>query len=221
MKSGNKTLFKAVLFLVATIFITVCAANAATNSKNAKKPVTTGSHQWTTENLAVVNYRNGDPIPEVRDPEQWSKLTSGAWCYYENRTENGVTWGKLYNWYAVNDPRGLAPEGWHVASDAEWALLVKALGGEKAAGAKLKAKILWKSPNVGADNSSRFTAIPAGYRSSNGNFSLLGTNSSFWTATEDNSYAAWSRDMYNSYSAVYRTSSSKTQGFSVRCVKDY
>jgi uncharacterized protein (TIGR02145 family) len=221
MKRGNKTPFRAVFFLFAIIFITVCTANAATNSKNSKKPVTTGGCQWSTENLAVVNYRNGDPIPEVRDPGQWSKLTSGAWCYYENRTENGIIWGKLYNWFAVNDPRGLAPEGWHVASDAEWTGLVKALGGEKAAGAKLKSRMLWKAPNVGADNSSRFTAIPAGYRSSNGTFSNAGTNSSFWTSTEDNGYSAWSREMYNSYSAVYRISSSKTQGFSVRCVKNY
>ncbi|NTU98250.1 MAG: hypothetical protein HGA62_10620 [Chlorobiaceae bacterium] len=219
MKSSNNTAFKTALFLFAALFTLFCSANAATNGKNSTSAAI-GGHQWATENLAVDHYRNGDPIPEVRDPSEWSRLTTGAWCYFENRSENGVTYGKLYNWYAVNDPRGLAPAGWHVASDDEWAGMVAALGGEKAAGAKLKSKVLWKAPLVGSDNSSRFTALPGGYRSSNGTFSLLGKNGSFWTSTENNGYSAWYRDLYNSYSAVYRISSSKAQGFSVRCVKN-
>ncbi|NTV98577.1 MAG: hypothetical protein HGA70_05390, partial [Chlorobiaceae bacterium] len=194
-------------------------ANAATKGKSSTPP-TFGGRQWTTENLAVDSYRNGDPIPQVQDPAEWSQLTTGAWCYYENRSDNGVTYGKLYNWYAVSDPRGLAPRGWHVATDAEWTEMVAALGGEKAAGAKLKSKVLWNTPLVGSSKSSGFTALPGGYRSSSGNFSQLGTNGSFWTSTENNGFSAWYRDMYKSYSAVYRISSSKGQGFSVRCVKD-
>lgn len=83
------------------------------------------------ENLAVSRYRNGDEIPQVQDAAEWNRLTTGAWCYYENNSANGVTYGKLYNWYAVNDPRGLAPEGWHVPSDNEWQMLVEKTGGEK------------------------------------------------------------------------------------------
>ncbi|TLU83154.1 MAG: hypothetical protein FDX30_08835 [Chlorobium sp.] len=232
MKRNHKTPLKAVIILLIAAVIPFLTVNAKTpkrqntskqnaSKQNGSKIVTIAGHEWMVENLAVDHYRNGDPIPMVEDPEQWVQLTTGAWCYYENRSENGVTYGKLYNWYAVNDPRGLAPEGWHVATDNEWNDIVAALGGEKAAGTRLKSTVLWKTSLVGSDNSSGFTAIPSGYRSSNGTFSLLGTNSSFWTATEENAYSAWYRDMYNSYSAVYRISTSKTQGFAVRCVKNY
>src|SRR4030095_15485991 len=84
---------------------------------------------WMVKNLDVTTYRNGDIIPEVTDPTVWAALTTGAWCYYENNSTNGTTYGKLYNWYAVNDPRGLAPTGWHVPTDAEWTTLSTCLGG--------------------------------------------------------------------------------------------
>ncbi len=220
MKSSNKTPKWPALFIIVCFMIIFCFANTTAKTRNTVKNNTTPENRWSRENLAVDHYRNGDPIPEVEDPGAWSSLATGAWCYYENRNENGVTYGKLYNWYAVNDPRGIAPAGWHVASDTEWSELVTALGGEKAAGAKLKSKVLWKAQAAGADNSSGFSALPGGYRSSNGTFSQLGTNGSFWTSTEEHSYSAWYRTLFNSYSSVYRTSSSKTQGFSVRCVKD-
>jgi uncharacterized protein (TIGR02145 family) len=219
MKNRNKSPFRAALLLFAALLITIGTVHAAVKAKPAKSP-DIGGMRWATENLSTDHYRNGELIPEVQDPLEWSQLTTGAWCYYENKGENGVTYGKLYNWYAVNDPRGLAPDGWHVATDEEWSALVAALGGDKAAGTKLKSTVLWKTPLVGADNSSGLTVVPGGYRSSNGTFSQLGTNASFWTSTENNSYSAWYRDMYNSYSTVYRISSSKSQGFSVRCVKD-
>lgn len=221
MKRSHKFSVPAGVFLLVALLLPYFSASAAEKSSlSALRAVTIGNQVWMTENLAVSHYRNGDEIPQVQDPGLWNSLKTGAWCYYENRSENGVTYGKLYNWYAVNDPRGLAPEGWHIPSDAEWQQLVEATGGEKASGTKLKSTVLWKEPLVGADNSSGFTAIPAGYRSSNGAFALLGTNSSFWSSTENAGYAAWYREMFNSYSAVYRVSSSKTLGLSVRCVKN-
>jgi uncharacterized protein (TIGR02145 family) len=99
-------------------------------------------------NLNVSHYRNGDVIPQVTDPTAWSSLTTGAWCYYNNDTANGTVYGKLYNWYAVNDPRGLSPQGWHVPTDAEWTNLTSCLGGESLAGGKMKATTLWDSPNT-------------------------------------------------------------------------
>ncbi len=220
MKSSNKTPLAAPIFMVFALFAFFITAKELSAVQRPFKTVTIATRQWMAENLSSANYRNGDPIPQVDDPVEWGQLKTGAWCYYENRSENGVTYGKLYNWFAVNDPRGLAPAGWHVASDSEWEELVTALGGEKAAGTKLKSEVLWREPLVGADNRTGFTAIPSGYRSSNGSFSLFGTNSSFWTSTEDNNFSAWYREMFNSYSAVYRISSSKTQGFAVRCIKD-
>ncbi|MBK9465523.1 MAG: fibrobacter succinogenes major paralogous domain-containing protein [Chitinophagaceae bacterium] len=82
-----------------------------------------GTQQWMNNNLDVAFYRNGDPIPQVTDPTAWAGLTTGAWCYYNNDSTLGNKYGKLYNWYAVNDPRGLAPQGWHIPSDAEWTAL--------------------------------------------------------------------------------------------------
>ena len=220
MKSSHKTPWTAAIFIVFAVFAFLITQKELSAGPILFKAVTIGAQQWMAENLNTSNYRIGDPIPQVDDPEAWSMLKTGAWCYHENKSGNSVTYGKLYNWYAVNDPRGLAPEGWHVASDAEWQELVNTLGGEKAAGTKLKSQVLWKEPLVGADNRSGFTAIPSGFRSSNGSYALLGTNSSFWTSTENNAYSAWYREMYNSYSAVYRISASKTQGFAVRCVKN-
>ena len=82
------------------------------------------------KNLDVSKYRNGDDIPQVTDATTWANLTTGAWCYYENNTANGTVYGKLYNWFAVNDPRGLAPSGWHIPSQAEWVTLQNCLGND-------------------------------------------------------------------------------------------
>ena len=110
--------------------------------------VVIGTQTWTTKNLDVETYRNGDVIPQVQDATAWSNLTSGAWCYYENNTANGSTYGKLYNWYAVNDPRGLAPNGYYIPSDADWKILTDYLGGESAAGTKMKSTSGWFYNNL-------------------------------------------------------------------------
>ncbi len=221
MKRTHKYTVAAGLFLVlATLLPYLRAAATPKNAASAPRTVSIGKAVWMAENLAVSRYRNGEEIPQVEDPAAWSRLKTGAWCWYENDSGREITYGKLYNWYAVNDPRGLAPEGWHVASDAEWQQLVEATGGEKASATRLKSTVLWKEPLVAADNSTGFTAIPAGYRSGNGSFALLGSNGSFWTSTENNGYSAWYRQLYNSYSAVYRVSTTKTLGMSVRCVRN-
>ena len=87
---------------------------SSTTFSYAQETVTIGKQTWMKKNLDVSRYRNGDVIPEVADLSTWVNLTTGAWCYYENKSDNGTTYGKLYNWYAVNDPRGLAPAGWHI-----------------------------------------------------------------------------------------------------------
>ncbi len=187
---------------------------------NIYKTVTIGTQEWTAENLNVSKYRNGDVIPQVQDKNEWSNLTTGAWCYYENKTSNGKTYGKLYNWYAVVDYRGLAPKGWHIPSDAEWSKLTDYLGGDKVAGGKLKARTLWNSPNTGATNSSGFTAFPGGVRYSIGLYNLIGKYGYFWSASEDDYYLAWYRGLGYDYSVVSRSISIKEDGFSIRCVRD-
>jgi uncharacterized protein (TIGR02145 family) len=181
--------------------------------------VTIGTQVWTAVNLNVENNRNGNPIPQVQDSAQWANLTTGAWCYYNNYPAFGNTYGKLYNWYAVNDPRGLAPAGWHIPSDAEWTELTNYLGGESVAGGKLKDTTLWLSPNTGATNSSGFTAFPGGARYYNG-FGGVGEYGYFWSASGISIYNAWYRSLSFNKSDVFRTSNDKGNGLSVRCVRD-
>jgi uncharacterized protein (TIGR02145 family) len=182
--------------------------------------ITIGAQEWMSENLNVEHYRSGDPIHQVQNKDEWLKLTTGAWCYYNNDPANGNTFGKLYNWYAVNDSRGLAPEGWHVASDEEWTKLTDYLGGEKSAGGKLKATALWKSLNTGTTNSSGFTAFPCGFRFSIGDFNDVAKYGYFWSASEFNGTLAWFRYLSYVNSGVLRGYGFKKNGLSIRCLKD-
>lgn len=176
---------------------------------------------WMVKNLTVTNYRNGDPIPQVTDQAVWASLTIGAWCWYNNDPANAV-YGKLYNWYAVNDPRGLAPVGWHVASDPEWTMLTDCLGGAASAGGKLKetGTTHWLSPNAAATNTSGFTALPGGSRLVT--FSALGEVGFWWTSTEASipSTQAKARALNYNLSNIAAGSSGKAKGFSVRCIRD-
>jgi uncharacterized protein (TIGR02145 family) len=201
-------------------------ANIATDiDGNSYDLVTICNQTWLKSNLNVTKYRNGDEIPQVSDAAHWSVLTTGAWCYYAYTSVNGTTFGKLYNWYAVNDPRGLAPAGYHIPSDAEWTTLANCLGGETVAGGKMKETGItnWKSPNTDATNSSGFTGLPGGY---NGRLGSPCTGNSFghwWSSTEDNTLEAWYRPLYYNDGTLYRgntTVAHKSYGFSVRCVKD-
>jgi uncharacterized protein (TIGR02145 family) len=171
------------------------------------------------ENLNVEHYRNGDAIPQVQDKEEWDALTTGAWCYYDNNSGNGTTYGKLYNWYAVNDPRGLTPDGWHVPTNDEWTKLTSFLGGVEVAGHEMKTTSGWDE-NGNGTNSSGFTAIPGGYRNHEGYFINIGRNALFWTSTEFNSTNVWFRNVIGSIPDVYAPNYAKDFGLSVRCIKD-
>jgi uncharacterized protein (TIGR02145 family) len=179
-----------------------------------------GSQKWMRENLDVVTYRNGDIIPQVTDPSLWSSLTTGAWCYYNNDANNGGIYGKLYNWYAVNDPRGLAPEGWHVPTDEEWETLTNKLGGELLAGGKMKAVgTKWDSPNGGATNESSFTGLPGGLREQfDGTFRYIGTFGYWWSATDNLQPKILS--LNNANSGASYPNVPKTMGISVRCIRN-
>lgn len=183
-----------------------------------------GTQTWAACNLDVTTYQNGDPIPQVQDPIAWAALTTGAWCYYDNDVDNGCTYGKLYNWYAVNDPRGLAPAGYHVPTDSDFTTLYAYLGGEAAAGGALKEAGLahWVTPNTDATNSSGFTALPGGVRNvPSGTFNLIYTYGLWWSAT-DNGVGAYSLQLlYNDGGVVgWGTPYFKTDGHSVRLIKD-
>jgi uncharacterized protein (TIGR02145 family) len=189
---------------------------------NSQSTVKIGDQTWTTKNLDVSKYRNGDEIPHVQDALSWSKLTSGAWCYYENSDANGSTYGKLYNLYAVLDPRGLAPAGFHIPSDKDWTILTDYLGGKDEAGVKMKeaGTAHWPMPNTGATNSSGFTGLPGGYRDDNGVFVSMGVNGFWWSSTEGFTYFAWNRYPDTLYGLVGRDFGYKSYGMSIRCLAD-
>jgi uncharacterized protein (TIGR02145 family) len=178
---------------------------------------------WMTKNLDVDKYRNGDLIPKVTDPTAWAALTTGAYCYYNNDSATyAATYGKLYNWYAVNDPRGLAPEGWHIPTDFEWTTLANCLGGEAVAGGAMKetGTTHWLTPNTGATNISGFAGLPGGYRYFDGTFNLVGNYGSWWSSTETNTTIAWFRSLNYLDGIIFRYGSFKRAGFSVRCLRD-
>ena len=173
------------------------------------------------KNLDVSKYRNGDNIPQVTDQTEWTNLTTGAWCYYENNTAYGPVHGKLYSWYAVNDSRGLAPSGWHIPSDTELTTLINCLGGDALSGGAMIeiGTTYWETPNAGATNSSGFTALPAGFRSSSTALGI-GRFGYWWSASENTLNFAWSRAIgYDGANSVRRFAN-KSEGYSVRCVKD-
>jgi uncharacterized protein (TIGR02145 family) len=177
---------------------------------------------WMTKNLDVTTYRNGDPIPQVTDPTAWAALTTGAWCYYGNNSTNGLIYGKLYNGYALNDPRGLAPEGWHIPTDFEWTTLENCLGGEIVAGGAMKetGTTHWQTPNTGATNISGFTGLPGGYRISNGSFVDVVNFGVWWSSTEGSTTSAWNRSLPFSSGGIFRGNANKQYGYSVRCLRD-
>jgi uncharacterized protein (TIGR02145 family) len=196
-------------------------AERTVNVKNIPS-VSIGNQIWMTENLNVDKFRNGDPIPEAKTAEEWKKAGANgepAWCYYDNDPANGEKYGKLYNWYAVNDPRGLAPEGWKIPSDDEWSRLVNNLGGQKVAGPKMKSTSGWVE-NGKDTNESEFSGLPGGERGLYGAFDGIGDSGSWWSSTEGSTYYAWSRYLgFNSGSAG-RYNDGKQDGFSVRCLRD-
>ena len=208
----NSFLIVGILFFV---LFTGCS------SKDSFNKVKIGNQTWMTENLNVSTFRNGDSIPEAKTDEEWEKAgmdDKPAWCYYDNDPANGKKYGKLYNWYAVADPRGLAPEGWHMPGDAELSLLTDYLGGEVEAETKMKSTNGWNSRN--GTNKSGFSGLPGGSRYPYGNFYTRGVYGYWWSSTEYNAADAWYRSMNSDDSNVYRHDNKKDFGYSVRCIRD-
>lgn len=179
--------------------------------------------EWMAENLRTGIYANGEPIPNYTDDVQWwNPASTGAWCYYENDIQNGNLYGRLYNWHAVADTRNVCPNGWHVPTDEEWTELEDYLGGRGVAGGKMKSTgtSQWESPNEGATNESDFSGLPGGGRYDGGSFLQIGRFGIWWTSSEFNSVAAWSRDLSYMNNDSYRFSSGKNKGQCIRCIKN-
>jgi len=188
---------------------------------NTYKTIKIDDQWWMAENLKVTHYNNENEIPTGYSDSEWKNLSTGAYAVYDDAPSNADIYGNLYNWYTVDDSRGVCPAGWHVPSDDEYTVLTDYLGGS--AGGKMKEAGLdhWNSPNTGATNESGFTGLPAGYRCKlDGSYINMGNLGYFWASTDNNS-GAWKRQLKYDNSTVNRSSgANKRNGFSIRCLKD-
>jgi uncharacterized protein (TIGR02145 family) len=190
---------------------------------NKYRTVIIGNNEWMAENLQVTKYNDGAIIlnGNALSDGQWADLGTSACTDYNKVVANSSQYGKLYNWYAVNDPRNICPIGWHIATDAEWTILVNIAGGTDLAGGRLKESGTsnWNSPNIGATDELSFKVLPAGFRNRSGYF-LLGSVSMFWSSSETGQQSFWRYEIQSVTTKVLRVSSLPEEGYSVRCIKN-
>jgi uncharacterized protein (TIGR02145 family) len=242
---------KLILFFLSFFYFSSLSYSQQKDSDNANssikfKSVKIGEQIWMSENLNVSNFRNGDPIPQSKSLDEWlnaEKSKQPSWCYYENDTKNGKKYGKLYNYYAVNDGRGLAPKGWKIPTDKEWGVLTDFLGGRGIAGEKMKSIKGWDKYEVinydngshtgklnlgSGTNESGFSALPGGFlfcedyysESLTFTFENIRNGCGWWSSTEYDEITAYVRTISNQKNYVYISNHMKGNGLSVRCIKE-
>lgn len=198
------------------------------DDSTAEKFILIDKQLWMTKNLSVDNFRNGDPIPQAKTSEEWEKAYKNqqpAWCYFNNDTINGKKYGKMYNWFAVNDPRGLAPYGWHVPSNEEWLVLAGFLGGQVIAGQKMKADQGWGNLGKGTTNCG-FSGLSGGFRWRNASFVSKEKASGWWSSTPESrtnnisDTLAWGYTLIDNSNKLGRGLFLKSCGLYVRCLND-
>lgn len=190
--------------------------------------VTIGKQVWMAKNLNIDTFRNSDPIPHITSDKEWEEYGEQgkpAWCYYYNDSANAEKYGKLYNWHAVNDSRGLAPKGWKIPSNEDWDCLIEFLGGEVVAGTKMKSSNGWqdyKRKSGNGTNQSGFSGLPSGYRDNIGNFFLLTKSGKWWISPkEDENLFDRIISLSHRYTALVKNwGVSKIQGVAIRCIKN-
>ncbi len=196
---------------------------------NEYETVKIGKQEWMASNLNVGHFRNGDEIPQATTEEEWHKAgvdQKPAWCYYDFKSSNGAIYGKLYNWYAVNDRRGLAPKGWKVPDEDEWNELINKTGGSYEAGKKLKAASGWQENDAKGTNESGFSALPGGHALPGGSgfgfgsgFVGLQESGNWWTSFGWKNENAVMVRLHYFKDEVTRENMHKNRGLSVRCIK--
>ena len=246
-KNNLPVIIRAVLCITALVIYLVSNRGTSSNYEEAKKTDTTasakttesmtfaqvkiGDQVWMSENLNIETFRNGDIIPQVQNEDEFRSAGENqkpAWCYYEGNSKNGEKYGRLYNWFAVNDTRGLAPVGWHIPSNNEISILSKYLGGDNKAGKKMKSKNGWLNDGNGS-NESGFNALPGASHNSFGWVQgSLGTSGFWWTSTLENYYETFGKteasvhffSLYAEEKYLNRNACSGISGYSVRCIRD-
>jgi uncharacterized protein (TIGR02145 family) len=181
-----------------------------------------GNQEWLTSNLNTAFFNNGDFIPEVQSDDEWNKAGKNkqpACCHYQNDPANGIKYGKLYNWYAVDDSRGLAPIGWHIPNNYEWSILTSIFGGTEVAGKAMKSTRGW-SDNGNGNNESGFSGFPGGSRSCEGKFNSIGQAGLWWSSTEKDFLISSNFLMSCMHNSLYPDDYFKDLGLSVRCLRN-
>ncbi|MFT3825321.1 MAG: fibrobacter succinogenes major paralogous domain-containing protein [Chitinophagaceae bacterium] len=219
-----------IIFLAFPVSIFLCFIGCITDDTsrsvtdidgNVYPVVKIGNQVWMAENLRVTRFRNGDKIPHITTDSGWSNTLEAAFCSYGNDTINTQIYGGLYNWYAVNDKRKIAPKGWHIPTIDEITILINTLKGDTVAGGLMKVTDHWLFPNTGANNASGFSALPGGYRyGKDGSFHTLSSNGYWWHTTGSYELFCWSNRFYNYFAETGRDPQYYNYGFSIRCVKD-
>ncbi len=230
-KDENKDITQTIHVIIDTL---VTVPNTVQDVDGNTYPVIeVGAHRWMARNLRSTRYANGDLIAHVPNAPAWSGLSTSAWAIYGSEAGFVPLYGYLYNYYTVQDPRNVCPEGWHVPSDVEWQELETELGmagnelvltGSRGAsgnvGGKLKSTVLWSLPNTGANDSLDFEGLPGGVRSSSGGYAYEGQHAWWWTSTQIDANTATYRSLHNDNAGVFRLITNKRQGVSIRCVED-
>ena len=209
------------LLITTTIFFSSCNNGLKDIDGNNYKIIKISTQIWMAENLNVSHFSNGDSLPDVKSQEEWIKLGQEgkpACCNYQYNTEKGRQYGKLYNWFALTDPRGLSPKGWHVSTDEDWSDMINFMGGGVIAA--LNMRTVGFSDNGNAPSEGGFTALPGGCCNNNGVFSGIGSYCNWWSSTALNTSLAWMRQLNCLKCDITSLGRDKISGFSVRCVKN-
>ena len=189
---------------------------------NIYETVAIGNQVWMAENLRTTRLNDGTEIKLISKSQEWNSTGEPAFSWYNNDSSLfKVPYGALYNGFAATN-ENICPAGWHMPDSEEWTVLIEFLGGTETAGGKLKEEGLtqWHSPNTGADNSSSFSALPAGMRYFEGTFSSLSYFTAFWSVSEAGNASHYFVSLSYLDSRATLSSKSKKQGFSIRCVRD-
>jgi uncharacterized protein (TIGR02145 family) len=225
---GFFKILRIISFIVSLILIHSCekievsSAGTVTDADgNTYDAIKIGKQVWIAENMKTTKFNDGTDIPMIADTSEWRKITTPAYCWYNNDLGNETIYGALYNGYTITTGN-LCPVGWHVPTETDWTIFTDYLGGERLAGDKMKETGIshWMDQNNTATNESGFTALPGGYRDSHGKYNLIGLYGIMWSSTEWSSNSLTYREIYSFGGKIVRNINSKTYGFSVRCLKD-
>ena len=215
--------YKSIFFTIAILGVAIHSVGQIKDiDGNIYRTVPIGLQDWMVENLNVTHFRNGDEIAEVKNNDEWKKALTDhkpAWCYYNNFSGYGKTYGKLYNWYAVIDLRGLAPSGCHIPTDFMLTVLIEKFGSYNSAGGKMKSTWGWNN-NGNGNNESGLTCLPGGKCNLDGTFNGVGENGYWWGSSESDIDNAWTFVLGYYENSISRNKFSKGLGLSIRCYKD-